>query len=191
MNGALDTPLQKQRGMDMQPILIYMHTEDPFMLNNIQQSAHFFSYYHHTALKGLMTMETTVDGIVYIFKDKRAFEAMHHPATPHMLDQIARAIDPKQPHGFKSFPTIREIPNTKKVVSCDILNLPMEYVYGVLNNYYRSIHPDIHLFKRREYIDIVFENQMSLYQLMAFTYGSIEILHFDEILPQLMQNLPQ
>jgi len=65
---------RSQLPVETKNIIVHMHTEDTDLLRYIEYSTHFWNYYCHTNLNDLMTIETVVNGIIFIFRDLQAFE---------------------------------------------------------------------------------------------------------------------
>lgn len=176
--------LQIKKNSPLDPILVYVHTEDPFILNYIQSMGEFLQYYYHTVLNNYLNIESMLDGLLYIFQDKNVFTRIHEPISAQRFGKVKERLANPDYQASKYIPKLTDIPHSEKILKCEFANISPEQAFPIMEEYYHSIHPEIELYLEDKHIEIRFPGQQAVYQYVCIIYGEIENSVFESYSPR-------
>lgn len=180
--------LENQQSSQSDPILVYIHTEDRFMLNYMKKMGEFLNFYFRTIIGDHVTIELMLDGMLYIFKNRSAFNIVHEPISNQKIRRVKeRLATPTKPTS-NYMPLLTDIPGGEKIINCEFTNIDPEQIYPIMAHYYKSIHPEIELRLDFDRIYIRFPGPESLYHYMGVIYGDFEIQTLDPNVAPKQQN---
>lgn len=160
-------------------ILIHSHTDSPFVIRQIIYLHNYLNHYFSTYMHSMLTVEPVEDGIVYIFKDRQAFEIMHIPIEKLFLEQIDKQIKNGQNPIENFLQSLDELPKNGVCIDCYLSNLSVEDAFPIMKKYYHSIHPDIELIQKENRILIkhtTYQSFIRYLQVVASILKNSEII---------------
>jgi hypothetical protein len=118
---------------------------------------HYFAEY----VDSMLVIEPVIDGIVYIFKNRKSFDFIHNAIPQSVMQKIDDELKIPQNPKLTLLPSIEEVPKSGLYLRCDFTNISFEDAFIHMKIYYTSIDPSIVLTKQENQLLINFITPIS------------------------------